>query len=544
MKKPALLLALAVLLPAATARADFVQDVGSPLPTGNAPYGVAAADFNGDGRPDVAAANGTESSVSVLLRGAFGGFGQEASSPVAGIAGASDIAVGDFNGDGKRDLAVAGYLDDTPGGYVLLRKADNTGFAQEGGVLPVPSTNAVAVGDLDGNGKSDLVFGTLAPNAVFYALRNAANTGFETPVKLQSVGQKGAVALGDFTGDGQLDIVAANWTSPASVELWVQNDNHTFPASPAGPFNVDREAYGMAVADFNKDGRLDVAVGDNPNDKVVVLLGKPGGGFVRENAYPVGDGPTGVETADFNSDGRPDLAVANQSGKRVTVLLRTPGGFVNDRSSPIVTNQAATAIAMADFDADKRIDMAVANFSSNTISILLNRTPFPTPPPVDLDGDNDGVQRPADCDDANPAIRPGAKDTPGDGIDQDCRGGDAAFPRLKRTIAYKLGYGEAFTVFSVLKVKPARKGDRIRFACKGKGCTRKKAKVKVKKNRPAVSLTKYVRGAELEPGTRIEIRITHKGSVGSFRRFTIRSGKLPKQSRRCLPPGAKKPAKC
>ncbi|MET0819090.1 MAG: VCBS repeat-containing protein, partial [Solirubrobacteraceae bacterium] len=97
MKKPALLLALAVLLPAGTARADFVQDVGSPLQTGNAPFGVAAADFNGDGRPDVAAANGFESSVSIFLRGAAGGFSQEASSPVTGIGGASDVAVGDFN---------------------------------------------------------------------------------------------------------------------------------------------------------------------------------------------------------------------------------------------------------------------------------------------------------------------------------------------------------------------------------------------------------------------------------------------------------------
>ena len=154
------------------------------------------------------------------------------------------------------------------------------------------------------------------------------------------------------------------------------------------------------------------------------------------------------------------------------------------------------------------------------------------------------MQRPTDCNDNNPAILPGAKDKPGDGVDQDCRGGDASFPVLKRTIAYKLGYGDAYTVFSVLKVKPARKGDRIRFACKGKGCKRKKAKVKVKKNGAAVSLTKYVKDAQLKPGTRIEIRITHKNSVGSFRRFTIRAGKLPKQKRRCLPPGSSKPTKC
>ena len=210
-----------------------------------------------------------------------------------------------------------------------------------------------------------------------------------------------------------------------------------------------------------------------------------------------------------------------------------------------MTNQAATAIATRLRRRQTAATLRWRTSPSSTLSILLNRTPFPAPPPPpDLDGDNDGVQRPTDCDDANPAIRPGVKDKPGDGIDQDCANGDARYPVLKRTIAYKLGYGNAFTVFSVLKVKPARKGDRIKFSCKGKGCTRKKAKVKVKKNRPAVSLTRYVKDAQLKPGTRIELRITHSNSVGSFRRFTIRSGKLPKQTRRCLPPGVNKPAKC
>jgi hypothetical protein len=150
----------------------------------------------------------------------------------------------------------------------------------------------------------------------------------------------------------------------------------------------------------------------------------------------------------------------------------------------------------------------------------------------------------ADCDDANAGVRPGARDIPGDGVDQDCAGGDAPLRPIARTVAYKLGYGKAFTIFSLLKVKPARAGDTIRAACKGKGCKRKRMRVAVAKNGAGVSLTRLVKGAKLKPGARIEIRITRPGSLGRFRRFTIRSGKVPRQTRRCLVPGSAKPVKC
>src|SRR5687768_12643856 len=117
MKKPALLLALAVLLPAGTARADFVQDVGSPLPVATDPYSVAAADFDKNGRPDVATASGTAGKVTVYRRGVSGGFTAE--SPVLDAPGATDVVAADLNGDGRQDLAVAGS-----GIYVFTRKAD------------------------------------------------------------------------------------------------------------------------------------------------------------------------------------------------------------------------------------------------------------------------------------------------------------------------------------------------------------------------------------------------------------------------------------
>ena len=176
------------------------------------------------------------------------------------------------------------------------------------------------------------------------------------------------MAVADFTGDGQPDIVATNDNLP-SFDLWVQKDDGTFTPAPDSPFGVGGRAIGMALADFNGDRRPDVAVGDNTNDTVDVFLGQGGGDFALERSYPSGDGPVGVEAGDFNFDGRvPDLAIGNQAGLRVTVLLRTPGGFVGDRSSPIVTNQAATGIVIADFDADKRQDLAVANLSGQQVT--------------------------------------------------------------------------------------------------------------------------------------------------------------------------------
>ena len=155
------------------------------------------------------------------------------------------------------------------------------------------------------------------------------------------------------------------------------------PQGTGFPLAIGTRTLGLAQADFNADGRPDLAVALPAIDKVAVLLGQAGGGFASMSGSPfdVGDSPVGVTSADFNRDGAPDLAVANQGGKSISVLLRTATGFANDPSSPIVTGQSATEIATADFNADGKTDLAVANHSSNTVSVLINATPDPSPPP-------------------------------------------------------------------------------------------------------------------------------------------------------------------
>src|SRR3954451_13756247 len=126
----AALAAVLLLAGAASAWAAFVPE-GSPYTVGDDPLSLNAADFNGDERPDVATINGTSSNVSVFLRGAGGGFAQEAGSPIAVGAGPSGAAVGDYNGDGLADLAIANRGGDS---VTILRRVPGGTFSAEAAV--------------------------------------------------------------------------------------------------------------------------------------------------------------------------------------------------------------------------------------------------------------------------------------------------------------------------------------------------------------------------------------------------------------------------
>jgi Tol biopolymer transport system component len=177
---------------------------------------------------------------------------------------------------------------------------------------------------------------------------------------------------------------------------------------------------------------------------------------------------------------------------------------------------------------------------------LVAPPPPPPPPPPPGDADRDGVAAPLDCNDNDPKIRPGAKDIPGDKVDQDCNGRDAPFPLLRRTIeafsaTYPLG---RYTTFTSMTVKPVRRGDRLKLMCKGPGCEMSKKTIKVRKNARKLSLLRHLKGAKLRKGAVVQLRITHAGTIGRVGKWQIRAPKTPKSTRACLRPGAKKPSRC
>jgi streptogramin lyase len=160
-----------------------------------------------------------------------------------------------------------------------------------------------------------------------------------------------------------------------------------------------------------------------------------------------------------------------------------------------------------------------------------------------VDNDGDGISPPEDCNDDNPAIKPGARDIPGNKIDENCDKKDAPFPLIRATISSFFETFTTHTSITKLLVKKAPARTTIRMSCKGQGCPRKRT-VKVKKAKGQVKLTKFVRRAKLKPGARLEVRVTKARTIGKVRRITIRSLKLPKVQDLCLRPGAKRPHRC
>jgi WD40 repeat protein/putative metal-binding protein len=167
------------------------------------------------------------------------------------------------------------------------------------------------------------------------------------------------------------------------------------------------------------------------------------------------------------------------------------------------------------------------------------------PPPGPVDGDGDGVPAPADCNDADPKIRPGVRDRPGDKIDQNCDSRDARFRVGPWSVeAFTATYPSGYTVFTSMNVTRVKRGDRMRLACKGRGCDFKQKSIRVRKAARKLSLLRHLKGMKLRKGAVIELRVTRRDAIGKVLRWQIRAPKIPKITRSCLRPGAKKLSRC
>jgi hypothetical protein len=389
-------------LGASSVAETFTQANKSPIFNGNEPAAVASGDFNGDGRPDLAIMVTQEKAISILLGNGDGTFTQGATIDNVGSAPCipyplnqrsnCSVITGDFNNDGNADLAATSDFDNTV--IVLLGHGDGTFTPANGSPITVGNfPQTVRVGDFNNDGFQDLVVANGNDNTVSILLGNGDGTF--TPANGSPVAVGGFpffLAVADFNGDGSADVAVTN-ADDSTVSVLLGNGDGTFsqaPGSPIAGFNYN--PVQIVAADFNGDGKPDLAVAnytavdqtppkDQQKSNVVVMLGKGDGTFIPAPGSPITVGlqATNVLAADFNQDGKTDLAVINQGDiadtptQTLMVLLGDGTGAFAPLGSPIQLGLSPSDIAAADFNGDGAIDLSIPNVAGYNTTILLNQ---------------------------------------------------------------------------------------------------------------------------------------------------------------------------
>jgi len=327
------------------------------------PSSVTVGDFNGDGKLDLAVANQGSGDVSVLINNGDGTF--QGAVNYGADTGPRSVTVGDFNGDGYLDLAVANQTNNDVS--VLLGNGDGT-FQGAVNYAVGNSPQSVTVRDFNGDGYLDLATANNGSGDVSVLLGKGDGT-FQGAVNYAAGSGLQAVTVGDFNGDGTADLAVAS--SYGYVSVLLGNGNGTFQAAPE--YTTGHTPTSVALGDFNGDGKLDLAVANRYSPNVSVLLGNGDGTFQAPVNYTVGGGPTSVAVGDFNGDGKLDLAVANSGYgyNQVSVLLGNGDGTFQ-AAVGYAAGTTPWSVAVGDFNGDGYLDLAVANYDSYNVSVLLN----------------------------------------------------------------------------------------------------------------------------------------------------------------------------
>lgn len=324
------------------------------------PSGIASGDVSGDGKLDLAVANYNSGTVSIYLGNGDGSFGNQVTYTVGSLP--EFLALSDLNADSKLDLVVPNRGGNTVS--ILLGNGDGT--------FKTPATYAigslaatVTIGDFNADGKPDIASGNNGSGNVSVLLGNGDGT-FNPQVTYTDSNTWG-IASGDFTGDGKIDILTG---SGGGLGALLGNGDGTFQS-----VKLLTEPYGpllLLSADINGDKKLDLVASDTTGSAVGIILGNGDGTFIPATKISTGtgSGPFGLAVADLDHDGNVDV-VSGNSNSTVSVLMGKGGGAFTVLPS-ISTAAKTSGVTVADFNGDGAPDIAAARDGANSIAVFLS----------------------------------------------------------------------------------------------------------------------------------------------------------------------------
>jgi hypothetical protein len=314
-------------------------ETGYGTPTGRQPWAMATGEFLlGDEFPEFAVTNSLDNTISLMVaNGENGSYRVFSTVSLPGIF-PTGVVAGDFNGDGKMDLAVVNTCGSStqcfpqaapqgPGSVtILLGNGDGTFSVSSAQLTTGNIPYSIATADLNGDGILDLVVANSSSNTLSIFMGNGDGTFAQTTASPATGNNPTALAIADFNNDGFLDIAVTNGTDNTVSILLNQNCPSVAPAAcmfttaTSGAVSVGGDPVAIAVGDLNADGFLDLVVANSAGNNVSVLLGNGTGAFSAVQApqgapnFSTGNAPDAVVLGDFNQDGRLDIITSNQSG--------------------------------------------------------------------------------------------------------------------------------------------------------------------------------------------------------------------------------------
>ncbi|MGW2664920.1 FG-GAP repeat domain-containing protein [Nocardia tengchongensis] len=327
---------------------------------GPSPIGMVSADFDGDGLADIVAAD-FQGSGPILMKGKGNGTFAPGTRVGSVGNGFGAIAVGDLNGDGKPDVVaqawtqIAVFLNNGNGAFTVGQKSTTIEGAQQ----------EVLVADVNHDGKADVL--SLLPTGVQTWLGSGDGTLKAGPVTTFG-GTPGAFTVGKFHVGATVDLAVNNDVSQ-QVEVFFGDGDGSFThkgSSTSGLITED-----IRAADFDGDGIDDIVTADSFSFSTTVLLSDGRGGFKKTNRVNLsGLGPTSIAVGDFDHDGKMDAAMSAVLNSKMVIFKGNGDGTLTKSGEFDVTAQPQTPV-LADYDRDGKLDIAVAG-SANAVSYLKN----------------------------------------------------------------------------------------------------------------------------------------------------------------------------
>ena len=356
------------------------------LDVGPAPAYVIAADVNGDGKPDLISANidfaaTNAGTLTVMTNDGRGGFALEATLDVGNFP--LFVVAADLNGDGKPDLVSADFGKGS-GNTLTIWTNNSNGFGYNSSLTVGYGPCALVAADVNGDGKVDLISAN-AKDATLTVLTNNGNGGFglyaTVPVGASPNSYPDSVAVADVNGDGKPDLISAN-ANDGTLTVLTNNGNGSFGLNATLNVGLSTNSAPASViaVDVNGDGKPDL-ISANANDGTLTVLTNNGDGSFSLDAIlnvglSSGSSPENVLAVDVNGDGKLDLVSANFGDDTLTVLINDgSGGF--GPGTTLGVDTWPNAVAAADVNGDGKPDLISANYGNDTLCVLLNETIFP-----------------------------------------------------------------------------------------------------------------------------------------------------------------------